>query len=205
MFILPIMTGHLFWKATILGGLYRGNPLYVANLKWVILQHITCIMTDILTFLVNFPPGQCDRTSQMRSQHWLGWWLDAGNFLNQCWQRSMMPYGITRSWWVNVYSDLPARSTSPAPLWHIQWLTWLLYQTCTPFDIYSDLPGHCTRPAPPLWVDPVFGECGPPGRRASLENKIYDLCRISQKLCTSHCIYKSLISSTASLQNNKQQ
>ena len=28
MFILPPMTGHLFWKATILGGLYRGVPLY---------------------------------------------------------------------------------------------------------------------------------------------------------------------------------
>ena len=75
-----------------------------------------------------------------------------------------------------------------------------------PFDhVYSNLPGHCTRPAPPLWVDPVCGECGPPGRRASLENKTHDLCRISQKLCTSHCIYMSLISSTASLQNNKQQ
>ena len=30
MFILPLMTGHLFWKATILGGLYRGVPLYTA-------------------------------------------------------------------------------------------------------------------------------------------------------------------------------
>ena len=29
MFILPLMTGHLFWKATILGGLYRGVPLYL--------------------------------------------------------------------------------------------------------------------------------------------------------------------------------
>ena len=29
MFILPLMTGHLFWKATILGGLYRGVPLYM--------------------------------------------------------------------------------------------------------------------------------------------------------------------------------
>ena len=28
-FILPLMTGHLFWKATILGGLYRGVPLYL--------------------------------------------------------------------------------------------------------------------------------------------------------------------------------
>ena len=28
MFILPLMTGHLFWKATTLGGLYRGVPLY---------------------------------------------------------------------------------------------------------------------------------------------------------------------------------
>ena len=31
MFILPLMTGHLFWKATILGGLYRGvrSTVYV--------------------------------------------------------------------------------------------------------------------------------------------------------------------------------
>ena len=29
MFILPLMTGHLFWEATILGGLYGGIPLYV--------------------------------------------------------------------------------------------------------------------------------------------------------------------------------
>ena len=28
MFILPLMTGHLFRKATILGGLYGGVPLY---------------------------------------------------------------------------------------------------------------------------------------------------------------------------------
>ena len=29
MFSLPLMTGHLFWKVTILGGLYRGVPLYL--------------------------------------------------------------------------------------------------------------------------------------------------------------------------------
>ena len=28
MFILPLMAGHLFWKAIILGGLYRRVPLY---------------------------------------------------------------------------------------------------------------------------------------------------------------------------------
>ena len=33
MFILPLMTGHLFWKATILGGLYRGVPLYFFYLR----------------------------------------------------------------------------------------------------------------------------------------------------------------------------
>ena len=27
--ILPRMTGHLFWKAIILGGLYQGVPLYM--------------------------------------------------------------------------------------------------------------------------------------------------------------------------------
>ena len=32
MFILPLTTGHLFWKAIILGGLYRGVPLYSQNL-----------------------------------------------------------------------------------------------------------------------------------------------------------------------------
>ena len=29
MFNLPLMTGHSFWKVTILGGLYRGVPMYV--------------------------------------------------------------------------------------------------------------------------------------------------------------------------------
>ena len=29
MFILPLMTGHLLWKAIILGGLYRGVPRYI--------------------------------------------------------------------------------------------------------------------------------------------------------------------------------
>ena len=29
MLILSLMTGHLFWKATILGGLYRGVLLYI--------------------------------------------------------------------------------------------------------------------------------------------------------------------------------
>ena len=38
MFILPLMTGHLFWKATILGGLYRGVPLYMYT------EHGYCFM-----------------------------------------------------------------------------------------------------------------------------------------------------------------
>ena len=29
MFVYPPMIGHLFWKATILGGFYRGVPLYI--------------------------------------------------------------------------------------------------------------------------------------------------------------------------------
>ena len=35
MYVLPLMTGHLFWKATVLGGLYRGVLLYrqVSNIK----------------------------------------------------------------------------------------------------------------------------------------------------------------------------
>ena len=33
MFVLPLMTGHLFWKAIILGGLYRGVQLYCAVQK----------------------------------------------------------------------------------------------------------------------------------------------------------------------------
>ena len=33
MLILSIMTGHLFWKATILGGLSRGDPLYIARVS----------------------------------------------------------------------------------------------------------------------------------------------------------------------------
>ena len=37
MFILPLMTGHLFCKATILGDLYRGVPLYYSQE-----QVITC-------------------------------------------------------------------------------------------------------------------------------------------------------------------
>ena len=32
MFILPLMTGHLFWKATILSGLNRGVSLYIDGL-----------------------------------------------------------------------------------------------------------------------------------------------------------------------------
>ena len=33
MFILPLMTGHLFWKATIFVGLYRGVPLYCSEIR----------------------------------------------------------------------------------------------------------------------------------------------------------------------------
>ena len=49
MFILPLMTGHLFWKATF-GGLYRGVPLYTIILKiWLdsilnCFTSYTCIM-----------------------------------------------------------------------------------------------------------------------------------------------------------------
>ena len=34
MFILPLMTGHLFWKATIVDGLYKGVPLYQSMCYW---------------------------------------------------------------------------------------------------------------------------------------------------------------------------
>ena len=36
MFISPLMTGHLFWKATFLGGLYGGIPLYISS-NWLII------------------------------------------------------------------------------------------------------------------------------------------------------------------------
>ena len=42
MFILPLMTGHLFWKATNLGGLYRGVPLYVTCCICLILDAVSC-------------------------------------------------------------------------------------------------------------------------------------------------------------------
>ena len=34
-FFLPLMTGHLFWKATILGGLYKGVPLFRNAFSWM--------------------------------------------------------------------------------------------------------------------------------------------------------------------------
>ena len=43
MFILPLMTGHLFWKATILNGFYRGIPLYMQTMFGVlrvVMSHI---------------------------------------------------------------------------------------------------------------------------------------------------------------------
>ena len=46
MFILPLMTGHLFWKATILGGLYRGVPLYLHFMSFL---HIG--MTQVVEIL----------------------------------------------------------------------------------------------------------------------------------------------------------
>ena len=43
MFISSFMTGHLFWKATILGGLYREVPLYITSLgllnEWIFISH----------------------------------------------------------------------------------------------------------------------------------------------------------------------
>ena len=49
MVILPLKAGHLFWKATILGGLYRGVPLYIkigcdsglAHCRWQIVSEAT--------------------------------------------------------------------------------------------------------------------------------------------------------------------
>ena len=35
MFILPLMTDHLFWKAAILGDLCRAGPLYLRNLQCI--------------------------------------------------------------------------------------------------------------------------------------------------------------------------
>ena len=42
MFTLPLLTGHLFWKATILGGLYRGVPLYMYT------EHGYCFMCQYM-------------------------------------------------------------------------------------------------------------------------------------------------------------
>ena len=59
MFILPLMTGHLFWKATILGGLYRGVPLYNkrtqldTNPRLTLAQTLTLSTGDVvLTILI---------------------------------------------------------------------------------------------------------------------------------------------------------
>ena len=36
MFILPLMAGHLFWKATILGGLYSGfHCISISDIFWI--------------------------------------------------------------------------------------------------------------------------------------------------------------------------
>ena len=42
MFILPLMTGHLFWKAVILGGLYRGVPLYIVIIEVYLVKLSSC-------------------------------------------------------------------------------------------------------------------------------------------------------------------
>ena len=38
-FILPLMTGHPFWKGTTLGGLYRGVPLYYVPSETDVSRH----------------------------------------------------------------------------------------------------------------------------------------------------------------------
>ena len=44
MFILPLMTGHHFWKATIWSGLYRGVPLYLVKMKYHLRSEIRVLM-----------------------------------------------------------------------------------------------------------------------------------------------------------------
>ena len=51
---IPLRTGHLFWKATILGGFYRGVPLYI--FIWSLLK------PDVLWILFNDVQSSGDKT-----------------------------------------------------------------------------------------------------------------------------------------------
>ena len=52
MFILPLMTDHLFWKATFLGGLYRGVLLYlISYLMLHRFQQFNCYMPCYIAML----------------------------------------------------------------------------------------------------------------------------------------------------------
>ena len=53
--------------------------------------------------LVKLPSGDCHWTSLMTSQHWqvMACCRQAtSHYLNQCWPRSVSPYGVTRPQWV---------------------------------------------------------------------------------------------------------
>ena len=54
--------------------------------------------------VVTWVLGGCHRTALMRSQHWLMYWYGSGtrHCLNQCWYRSMTPYGVTRTQLISV-------------------------------------------------------------------------------------------------------
>ena len=47
--------------------------------------------------------GECHGTHLIASQHWFRCGEATSHYLNQCWPRSMSPYGMTRSQWVKLY------------------------------------------------------------------------------------------------------
>ena len=45
---------------------------------------------------------ECHRTALVIGQLWLRCLMAQCHYLSQCWPRSILPYGITRPWWVNL-------------------------------------------------------------------------------------------------------
>ena len=102
MFILPLMTGHLFWKATILGGLFRGVPLYMI-FKWISMIDgwgISCEIA-LIWMSLDFIDDQSKLVQVMAWCH-----QATSHYLSQCWPRSLMPYDVTRPQWVNCSISL---------------------------------------------------------------------------------------------------
>ena len=122
------------------------SPKYTKQWNWELTlatnfgshgQMVTKFGGQILATKFGFVPdcsGECRRTSLMCSQHWFRQWLGAARQQAitwcQCWPKSMSPYIVIGTQWIN------GSGNDLSPVW-CQVITWTKMSYCQFNELYK--------------------------------------------------------------------